>query len=288
MKLKFLIVQLSFCAYSFSQNAENVLPIEGNVGIGTDSATCKLDVRGQTRIEGQVLIDGDLVVLDSAIFQSRIHAQDLLFVEGDAEFSQDLNVKLDCRIEGNAVVESDITIEGKTELQGDVKMQNLGLQSSVFDSYQILLKLPDGEIKTASFKDFLVAASTPPAELDYCGSGGVTPQWFAGVNKLFTSCPDVNVGIATTDPLHKLHVVGVSYAQKFLAGNVGASSDALINAFVQNDIHDIMRLGVKVGGLDEIIRFTIKNSGAIDATNVGSATSLTLHNGLGKAIRPLA
>jgi len=98
MKLKFLIVQLLFCAYSFSQNAENVLPIEGKVGIGTDSATCKLDVRGQTRIEGQVLIDGDLVVLDSVVFQSKIHAQDLLFVEGDAEFSQDLNVKLDCTV----------------------------------------------------------------------------------------------------------------------------------------------------------------------------------------------
>lgn len=285
MKLKLLIAQFLICASIFSQNAENVLPIEGNVGIGTDSATCKLDVRGQTRIEGQVLIDGDLVVLDSAVFQSRLHAQDMLVVEGDAEFSQNLKVSNNLEIENDALIQKNLVVQENTELSGEVKLQNLGQFVSSGADTEIIFLQDDGQLKKGNLGDLWTAMSEAPVGIDFCLANNGIPQWWAGTNKLFTPCPDVKVGISTDSPIHKLTVAGGTiYGLRFLGGNIGAPTEAVINAFAQNNTDYLMQLGIKIGGLDELIRFAINNDGAIEAYNNGADNSLTIHNGTGNAI----
>jgi hypothetical protein len=266
MKVRILIIIAAISSISYAQNETNVLPLEGNIGIGTDSATCKLDVRGQTRMEGDVLIDGALTVT------------------GAAEFILDLKTQSNLEVEQDAIVQKNLSVAENASFSGDVKMENLGAFVTTAGDAEIIILQADGELKKGSLGDLWGAMSAAPVGIDYCLANDGIPQWWTGLNKLYTACPDVNVGIATADPTHKLTVIGTTYAQKFLGGNSGATVDALMNLFAQNNTQDLMNLGVKIGGLAELLRFVVKNNGNIEAHSSGSGTALTLYNGTGNAL----
>jgi hypothetical protein len=214
------------------------------------------------------------VINDSLVVNNRVYAKEKLIVDKEAKFKEDVKVL------GTARLIGDLIVSGTAKFNGNVKMENLGI-TAITDSSEIIVILPNGQLKKGNLGNIL-QESLPPVELDLCGAEGGVPKWWPGTNKLFTACPETNVGIATTNPLHKLHVVGVSCAQRFLAGNSGGSTTALINAFTGTQ--DLVHLGVKIGGLTEEIRFTITSDGSIKLTNVGNGPSLTINNGTGHAI----
>lgn len=214
------------------------------------------------------------VINDSLVVNNRVYAKEKLIVDQEAKFKEDIKVL------GTARLMGDLIVNGTAKFHGNVKMENLG-QVTLTDSSEIIVILPNGQLKKGNIAGILTE-TLPPLELDLCGAEGGVPKWWPGVNKLFTACQETNVGIATTNPLHKLHVVGVNYAQKFLAGNSTGSTTALVNAFTGTQ--DLVHLGVKIGGLPEVIRLTITSDGSLNLTNVGTAPSFTLNNGTGHAV----
>lgn len=214
------------------------------------------------------------VINDSLVVNQRLYAKEKLIVDQEAKFKQDIKVLGTARLMGELIV------EGTAKFNGNVKMENLG-SATLTDTSEIIVILPNGQLKKGNIAGIL-QETLPPAELNLCFAENGVPKWWPGVNKLFTACTETNVGIATTNPAHKLHVVGVSYAQKFLAGNSGGTTDALINAFGASN--DLIHLGVKIGGLPEEIRFIITDDGAMVATNVGSEPTFTINNGTGHAL----
>ncbi|MBK6951288.1 MAG: hypothetical protein IPH24_04380 [Crocinitomicaceae bacterium] len=216
------------------------------------------------------------VINDSLVVNNRVYAKEKLIVDKEAKFKEDIKVL------GTARLVGDLIVSGTAKFNGNVKMENLGI-TALTDSSEIIVILPNGQLKKGNLGNIL-QESLPPADLDYCGAEGGIPKWWAGTNKLFTGCDETNVGIATYHPLHKLHVVGVNYARSFLAGNVNATTAALVNGYATNNSQTLINLGVKIGTGAEDVRFTITNKGEIKATNIGTGPTLTINNGTGHAL----
>lgn len=237
---------LSSC-WAFSQ--ENELPETGNVGIGTTQPTHKLDVRGGARIDSTVQIGDSLLIMSSA------------------EVGEDLKVA------GNAIIEGDLNVSGistleKTLINGQFILPNLPAASSADN---VVIVKDDGTINkinvltvgTASYKDQQLT----------CPQTSSNPTWLNGVNKIFSPCPDVFVGIATNTPLYNLDVRGKGYfASGLQIGDVltgSSGTPAMIegerNASVTGPL---MRLSLKNSSGVAETRFKIENDGTVYCTSV--------------------
>ncbi|MBN4070877.1 hypothetical protein JYT72_00075 [Crocinitomix catalasitica] len=172
---------------------------------------------------------------------------------------------------GNSLLDGNLDVSGETILDGDVEMGGIGTHSET-ENLQLLIKLPSGELKTVGF-DTLIAAFVPPAELAgvFCvedEDGNIpNPKWHSGLNKIYTDCDSVNVGIGTNNPTFKLRVNGITATTKLKAGNISSSSNAVINGFSPSQ--DLIALGKKVGALDEEVKFTISNNGSLTLNSDG-------------------
>jgi hypothetical protein len=216
------------------------------------------------------------VINDSLVVNNRVYAKEKLIVDQEAKFKEDIKVL------GTARLIGDLIVSGTAKFNGNVKMEGIG--STVLDDslIQVLVILPNGQVKKTSLHGLTEYGEN---ELISCPPGDVpNPHWQSGFNKLTSPCPPVYVGIGTNTPLHKLHVIGVNYASNFLAGNVNATTAALINAYSMNSTQTLINLGVKIGSGAEEVRFTITNKGEIKATNVGAGPTFTMNNGTGHAI----
>ncbi|MFT5819206.1 MAG: hypothetical protein ACI8ZM_000429 [Crocinitomix sp.] len=177
-----------------------------------------------------------------------------------------------------------IIVNGQTILKNVVRMTDLANYTGLSEDMEILVTTGDGNVTKTTLSG-LVEAFMEPFGLDYCGGGDVArPRWFSGLNKLFSPCDVVNVGIGTDSPDHKLDVKGTTFSIKLLAGNSSGSSDAIINGYSFNHSQKLIRLGKKIGGLTEEVRFEVDNNGAVSITNVGNSASITINNGVGNAI----
>lgn len=178
-------------------------------------------------------------------------------------------------VNGNARILSSMTIDGVLLIDGQTIMQNVVRMPGILEyaggigDFEILVIDSTGHLTRGTAREIMIGLMALPAEIDYClGLDTQSPQWFSGLYKIFSPCPEVKVGIGTSNPLHQLSVpVGVTYVRKFLAGNGIASTDALINGFLESPTADLLRLGYKNGALAEEIRFTIANNG--NATTIG-------------------
>lgn len=202
------------------------------------------------------------VINDSLVVNNRLYAKEKLIVDLEAKFKEDIKVLGTARLLGNLIV------SGVATFENNVKMTGLGTAAALTPNSEVIFILPNGQLKKGTIGALGVAAMQQPLDLNYCAANGGIAQWWAGLNKLFTACPDVKVGIRTNDPQFALHVAGTAYTQKLLVGNSGGSTNALINGYVQNSSDDLFELGVKIGGGESENRFRIKNDGTVYAKEI--------------------
>lgn len=135
-------------------------------------------------------------------------------------------------------------------LSQEDKMSSTVLVSS---SEGVLSKFPMATLTQASYEPVL------------CFNDDIAePKWQNGVNKIFTPCPQVNVGIGMANPKHKLHVNGTSLTTRLLVGsNSAMGTGSVASIFVQNNSYDILSVGKKIGAGPEQIFFKISNNGIV-------------------------
>lgn len=200
MKTKFLTISLSLLFLGSSYAQQNTLPQSGNVGIGTINPDSKLSVNGSVRI------DSALVVKDSVRINKNLRVdQDVRFL-GIAKMNE---VK----------VLDNFVSNGLSKFNGDVKLTALQEIANLNNKY-ILVTNENGSVKRIS-ADSLLQQNYVSKE---CISGDIAhPTWGNGLNKIFSPCPQVNVGIGTDAPRVKLDVRGTTYS-----GQLAINADPLV------------------------------------------------------------
>ena len=163
-----------------------------------------------------------ILVQDSMKVMNRLYAQEKLFVS------------------------QDIHIDGESRMNGNVHMTDLETISEITPTTEIIFILPDGQLKKGTPDQLIEILYKKPDVSFLCETPN--PHWASELNKIYSSCPNVFVGIGNDAPAHQLHVTGVNYAQNFLAGVVTSSNDALYNGFTSNTTQNLIQLGVKFGG----------------------------------------
>ena len=301
MKNLFILVGTFFSFQLFSQNT---FPTSGNTGINTTSPTQALQVNGNLQV------DSSMTVQDSIKVQGRTRTFELV-VDGDSKFKGDVIMKQKLRVDGlaklkgpthifgttvldsllkvhgnakffsNATVNGNFKVDATTKLFGSVVMTGISDIGSISGSDEsFLLTGSDGTLYKTPISTFGDFVYQPIA----CPSGDVPhPMWSNGLNKLYVACPPVLVGIGTPFPEHKLDVRGDIYSSKIEIGNFDATHNGLINGYVENNTQPLFLLGKKIGGLDELLIFSVSNTGETTINNSGSGSSLIINNGAGNA-----
>jgi len=125
----------------------------------------------------------------------------------------------------------------------------------------------------------IYAPPLPGEPLDGCQIVGVNPQWHNGPSKLFTSCPDVNVGIRTDNPLYSLDVRGRGYFNYGLklgtdfSMTTNFSKIALLEAYLKYNTNQNanqkpwIRFSLEKDGIYQSV-FLVNNDGGLYCTSV--------------------
>jgi len=125
----------------------------------------------------------------------------------------------------------------------------------------------------------IYAPPLPNEPLDGCQIVGVNPQWHNGPSKLFTSCPDVNVGIRTDNPLYSLDVRGRGYFNYGLklgtdfSMTTNFSKIALLEAYLKYNTNQNanqkpwIRFSLEKDGIYQSV-FLVNNDGGLYCTSV--------------------
>jgi len=283
---------------STSAIAQNTFPTNGNVGIGTATPSERLDVNGNMVVDSSVMVKDSVIiekdlrtkgafrVEDKAYFFDRVYIYDQLESTSKIITEESIEVGNNANVDNNVNIGNKLSVDGATSLNGSVKLSNLAEQASLNNpNLEILIKTNSGDVKTYKIVDLVEYLSQEPLEPALCPPGDIqNPQWYSAVNKIYSYCPQVNVGISTNNPLHKLHVVGRAFASRMMAGNALANSNAVISGFAINNTYPLLDLGRKIGGLDQSSRFVVANDGSLTIDNDGTNASLVLKNGDNNAI----
>ncbi len=122
------------------------------------------------------------------------------------------------KLDGNLFVGGDAEFNSDVKIQGNLELVNLDTVNTLEVS-DILVRGEDGLLKKLSIKNLTNIGYLPRT----CSDDGIVPNpiWHNGINKLYTHCPEVKVGIGTSSPLFKLDVIGVGrFKSKLLIGNI--------------------------------------------------------------------
>lgn len=197
-----------------------------------------------------------------------------------------LTVNGNSKLTGALDVDGDVIIYGQTRLNDVVRMPGIAEYAGLLDAFKVIVIDDDGNLTKINGLELLTGLTRLPEGIDPCvADGALDPKWRNGPYKLFSACPDVKVGVGTSNPTHQLTVpVGTTFLNNLLVGNQGSSTTAVINAFVQNHSDKLLRLGKKIGGTAEEIYLVIDNKGAMSLSNSGNSASITINNGTGHAM----
>lgn len=198
--------------------AQNTLPSNGNVGVGTITPSASLEVVGSTRLGGAV------TVVDSVRIEKKLRVDQDVRILGKT-------VMLD-----NARAKSNFTVEGITNLQGTTRVHGnlrlLDLADSTATLSEILMIRPNGVVEKGGAFAVIDAAY---AELPNCV--GSLPKWssyidgagegviYAGV----TPCRG-RVGIGIQNPTETFQVAGTAA----ISGNVSLGNNVGIGTQPQS------------------------------------------------------
>lgn len=205
MKNKSTIIAAAFflLAGSLQAQDQNLLNNTGNVGIGTSLPTEKLQVKGNIKV-------------DSALLVSR-----------SAEIGQDLTVT------GNVLIMGDVQANNRLYLPHTDRGETTGNQLMMIDEAGLVSRL-----------DIPTVVGTVYQPLTCPSSGLVNPTWTNAPSKLYVNCPDdLKVGIGTSAPTHRFHVVGDGMFNGILKVSDNLAIGGEINGngrlLVRNTSHDI-------------------------------------------------
>ena len=202
---------------------------------------------------------------------------DSLVVNLDGRFKTDLKVM------GTARLQS-LLVQNDAQFNGNVAMNGITTEPLLTDDSQVLIRLPNGQVKTVELKDLIIGMYSKD-----CGDPQpiVNPVWSNGLNKIYTAyCGNVHVGINTVDPEYPLDVAGFIYGDRIKAGNRNSIDNAMINGFDLTNSRDLMQLGlhgVMPASASEI-RFLVRHHGSVFIQCTDHNTAFEIHNGTGKAI----
>lgn len=185
----------------------NSLPVSGNVGIGTISPACKLEVVGNARVTGKIDLDSSLIVRDSAYFEGNTKVEGNFVVSGDAEFLN--SVKVEGALYNTAISDSvNSRLVGVDRFGQLIGLNNYYLGGLVYSNSCIPLT-DNNNSPLGGVIPVWSSNPGPPGQTDY------------GV--LFTGTPcGAKVGIQTSNPLQELHVNGNGlFSQSLWVGSIG-------------------------------------------------------------------
>lgn len=209
-----LTLILSTTMFSSVYGQENLLSPLGNVGIGTLLPQHKMDVRGNLYVQDEVYIGDSLTV------NGNLRINQASFFQGSSQFT-------------TSRVLSQLIADGTSTFNGQVLFPNLPQASTLDSSSYFLITKADGTTQKVPHDTLinhtksLVYAPLPATK--QCipnGPYSLNPTWFNGPHKIYIPCPDVSVGIGTSDPASKLDVRGTTYTNR-LAINTDPSVTAM-------------------------------------------------------------
>ena len=161
------------------------------------------DTTQNLQVNGSIVVDSSLTVKDSVVMQDNLHVYEKLQLEKDAHLRKDVYVGNTLKVVGESY------FNGNAFLNQKVFIPNLS-ELDDFESKYILFTKEDGLVEKKLVFDVLAEIYKSPCKTD--ANGDVpNPTWQNGLNKIFTPCPEVNVGIGTSTPTHKLHTIGNGY-----------------------------------------------------------------------------
>jgi hypothetical protein len=167
---------------------------------------------------------------------------------------------------GTSTPESKLDVNGSVILRESLRLVNLN--DSDFSGKELLLIDGNGNItrgKDLLLTEFLVHELYTPWD---CQAAIINnPRWSNGPNKIFTECPQVNVGISTTTPRVSLDVLGTTYSQKLFLGNIiPVNSNILFHAKANFNETQDRNLFILENNARKI--FQINNNGLVQAREI--------------------
>jgi hypothetical protein len=184
--------------------AQNILPVSGNVGIGTTTPESNLDVKGCSKMDTLVVretftTEKPVLMRDTVIMERTLKIEENIEVLGNANFHNELYLKSFQQPNTNYPRVVYLNELGKLDVLDAVSFQNLSYGQFI-DANQCLAA-PDGQSEFA-------------------------PIWHNAPGVLYTTpigtCPAPRVGVNISSPQHSLDVNGDARIMKTL--KVGVNS----------------------------------------------------------------
>ncbi len=189
---------------SINYSAQNTLPLSGNVGVGTVTPACELEVHGNTDLKGGVVM------------------RDCVKVEKTLIVDQDVKIKGESIFVGNAKAKQDMTVIGITKMKGDAfvngEFKFKGLQDLNLVDDRFLMIKPNGKVEVFEKAGLINLLYEPQLCLTKPDGNYYAPTWSGidgvggndGILYTADNCPG-KVGIGTNAPIGKLDVRGATY-----------------------------------------------------------------------------
>lgn len=179
----------------------------------------------------------------------KVHIDSMLFVKDSVLIDKDIRVRKNLKVEKN------------------VRFTSINTATNI-NNKNILLIQPNGKI-TQVDKDFLAKNfGSIIYESKFCTDEyKATPTWMNGLKKIYTECPEVFVGINTSEPRVSLDVIGSTYSQKLFLGNISpTNSDILFYAKANTNQNQDRDLFILENNNRKI--FQINNNGLVQAREI--------------------